>query len=100
MDLPDTMRFTARFRAVGGREEEFAAALKRLAAPTRGEPGCLAFAAFCSRRDPTLFFVQSTWADETAFDNHAQLPHTLAFVAEIEALVVETPEFVRLQQVV
>ena len=100
MDGCDPMRFTARFRVVGGREDELCTALKRVADPTRAEPGCLAFAAFRSRRDPTLFFVQSTWTDEAAFDNHSRLPHTVAFVAEVEQLVAEPPEFVRLLQVV
>ena len=71
----------ARFHAREGDEAAVAAALRDVVVPTRAEPGCLAINAFRSVRDPRLFYIHSRWIDETAFDIHAELPHTVAFLA-------------------
>jgi quinol monooxygenase YgiN len=39
------------------------------------------------RRDPRLFYIHSRWKDETAFEHHADLPHTIRFVARVEPLI-------------
>jgi quinol monooxygenase YgiN len=44
-------------------------------------------AAFRSIRDPGLFHIHSRWTDETAFDIHAELPHTVAFLRRVTALI-------------
>ena len=77
----------ARFHAHAGRESAAADALLDVLAPTRGEPGCLSIHAFRSSRDPRLFYIHSHWKDETAFEQHAGLPHTIRFVARIEPLI-------------
>jgi quinol monooxygenase YgiN len=77
----------ARFHAREGNETAVAAALRDIVVPTRAEPGCLAINAFCSARDPGLFYIHSRWIDETAFDIHAELPHTLAFLERVKALI-------------
>ena len=56
-------------------------------AHTRGEPGCLAISAFRSTRDDRQFFIHSRWANEAAFEVHAALAGTHAFVARMEALM-------------
>jgi len=38
-------------------------------------------------RDPRLFYIQSRWADEAAFDLHATLPHTIEFISRAESLI-------------
>ena len=76
-----------RFHARAGEEEGVAAAMRGMLSPVRGEAGCLAIDVFRSIRNSRLFFVHSRWRDEAAFDLHATLPHTLAFIARVEPLI-------------
>ena len=55
--------------------------------PTRNEPGCIRIHAFHSIRDGRLFYIHSKWKDEEAFENHAQLPHTVRFLTRMETLI-------------
>lgn len=59
----------------------------RVQEPTRDEPGCLAYAAFQSIRDQDEFYVHSKWRGLEAFEEHARLAHTVAFISAIEPLV-------------
>jgi quinol monooxygenase YgiN len=76
----------ARFHARPGQESAVAEALRDVVAPSRDEPGCLSIHVFRSTRDPCLFYVHSCWTDEAAFDLHAELPHTVRFVQQVEPL--------------
>ena len=77
----------ARFHARAGKEAELAGVLGKQVPVTRTEPGCLMIDAYGSTRDPRLFFIHSRWTDEAAFEVHANLPNTLAFVERAEALI-------------
>ena len=77
----------ARFHALEGQEAAVAEALREVSGPTQAEPGCLFQMAYRSIRDLRLFFVHSRWIDEAAFDLHANLPHTVRFVAKVQALI-------------
>ena len=77
----------ARFHARAGREAEVAAAIRDVIRPTGEEPGCRMIGAYGATRDPSLFYIHSRWADEAAFQRHAELPHTLRFLATVEALI-------------
>jgi quinol monooxygenase YgiN len=77
----------ARFHARDGHAAALAATVRAVLAPTRAEPGCIAINAFRSLRDPGLFYIHSRWIDERAFDLHAELPHTRAFVERVEPLI-------------
>jgi quinol monooxygenase YgiN len=72
-----------------------ARALLKVLEPSRQEPGCLAIQAFRSVGDDRLFYVHSKWHDEAAFDRHAQLPHTVAFVDEVSAVIDHEVQAVR-----
>src|SRR5579862_9397165 len=76
-----------RFNAREGCDAELEMALRRCWGPTRDEPGCVSIQWYRSIRDPRLFFVVSRWADEAAFEVHAELPHTVRFIEEAEALM-------------
>lgn len=76
-----------RFHAREGSEEAVAEAIREVTAPTRAEAGCLAFGAFRSTRDPRLFYIHSRWVNEAAFNNHAELPHTMRFVERVQSLI-------------
>ena len=77
----------ARFHARAGNEAAVADALLEVAAASREEPGCVSLQDFQSLRDPQLFYVHSRWKDEAAFENHAQLPHTVRFLERVEPLI-------------
>lgn len=77
----------ARFHAREGEEAAVAAALRDVVGPSRAEPGCLSIVAFAATRNPRLFYIHSRWVDEAAFDLHATLPHTVAFLARVQGLI-------------
>jgi quinol monooxygenase YgiN len=81
------MVLIARFHAREGCEERIAAALKEQVTKVLPEPGCLSIHAYGSTRDPRRFFIHSRWANEAAFDVHAGLPNTVAFVTRMEQLI-------------
>jgi quinol monooxygenase YgiN len=61
--------------------------LLRVVEPSRAETGCLAIHVFESLREPFVFAIHSEWVDEAAFELHAQLPHTVRFLAAAEKLL-------------
>ena len=77
----------ARFHARPGREDEVAAAIADVVPQTRAEAGCLAIGAYRSVADGRLFFIHSRWTDQAAFEAHAGLAHTLAFLARVQPLI-------------
>ena len=77
----------ARFHAREGNEAAAAAVLLEQIEGVCKEPGCLAIHAYCSVRDPRLFYIHSRWTDEAAFELHAELPRTVQFVERMETLI-------------
>ena len=77
----------ARFHARPGCVTAVRQAVHDVQGPTRMEPGCLSYKAFQSVRDRNEFYIHSVWHDRSAFDHHADQPHTLKFVAIIEPLI-------------
>jgi quinol monooxygenase YgiN len=84
-----------RFLANAGCERGLELALLRVLDASRGEPGCLAIHAYRSDLDGPLFYVHSIWRDEAAFTRHAALPHTVAFINEVSALVSHPVQAIR-----
>ena len=77
----------ARFHARDGQQDAVAKELRDVVIPTRQEPGCRSVEAFRSTRDPRRFYIHSRWSDEAAFDAHAELPHTVRFLARVQPLI-------------
>ena len=77
----------ARFHARPGCEAALREAVQAVAGPTKLEPGCLSYQAFRSVRVEGEFYVHSRWRDKAAFELHASLPHTVRFIATVEALI-------------
>ena len=96
---PTTVHFFARFEPLPAREAEFRQELLRVAEPTRAESGCLAMHVFESLREPSVFAVHSEWADEAAFELHAQLPHTLRFLRAAEQLLTHAIQGLRTREI-
>jgi quinol monooxygenase YgiN len=77
----------ARFHAREGKEDAVAGLLREQVTPVRDEPGCLDIEAYRSTRDPRLFYIHSRWTDAAAFEVHAELPQTVRFVEQMEAII-------------
>lgn len=77
----------ARFHAKPGQEDGVAAAIREVIPQSGAESGCLTIGAYRATRDPRLFFIHSRWVDEGAFELHAELPHTVRFLATVEPLI-------------
>jgi quinol monooxygenase YgiN len=80
--------FTRAF-ARAGQRQLVAVAIAEILGPTRRESGCISIDAFGATRDPRLFYINSRWEDEAAFNNHLQLPHTLRFLEAMKSLLDE-----------
>lgn len=50
-------------------------------------------------RDSGLFFIQSRWVDEAAFETHISLPHKIRFAESVRLMVDQELEPVRLQTI-
>ncbi|HLI14267.1 MAG TPA: putative quinol monooxygenase [Alphaproteobacteria bacterium] len=77
----------ARFHAREKEAEAVVAAVREVIPPTRGEFGCLFIDAYRSTRNARLIYIHSRWTDKAAFERHAELPHTLRFLARVAPLI-------------
>jgi len=77
----------ARFRARQGHSDALATVLREQVTGVRDEPGCLQIEAHRSIRDARLFYIYSRWTDEAAFERHAALPRTAAFIERAQSLI-------------
>jgi quinol monooxygenase YgiN len=88
-----------RLHAREGEESEVEEALRDVAGPSRDESGCLSFEVFRSVRDRRLFYIHSRWADEGAFQRHAELEHTVKFLKRVDALLDEARSVTRTEKI-
>lgn len=88
-----------RLHAREGEERAVEEALGEVMSPSREEAGCVSFHVFRSMRDPRLFYIQSKWVDEAAFQKHAELPHTVQFLKRVDALLDQPREVARTEQI-
>ncbi len=78
--MSNVFTVVARLRAAKGKGDALAALLSEQAAVVRkAEPGCLAYRAHRSTRDPELFLFYEMYADDAAFELHRNAPHLAAF---------------------
>jgi quinol monooxygenase YgiN len=94
-----SVHFIVRLEPRRGAEAEFREELLRVVAASRAEPGCLAIHAFEALREPTEFAIHSEWVDEAAFDQHAQMPHSIRFVAAAERLLTHPIQGLRSREI-
>ena len=83
----DGLTIFGRFHARPGCEAAVAAAIAAVVPATRAEPACRGIEGYADVHDPALFFIHSRWPDEAAFEAHAGLPHTVAFLETVRSLV-------------
>ena len=94
-----SVHFFVRFEPQPGKEMEFRQELLRVIEASRAEIGCLEIHAFESLREPSVFAIHSEWADEAAFDWHAQLSHTARFLRAAEDLLSHPVQGFRSRQI-
>jgi quinol monooxygenase YgiN len=87
-----------RLHSAPGREQDVSAALSAVVTASRTEAGCVSMYAFQSNGDPRLFFIHSVWRSPQDFDQHATLPHTTTFIAEVDQMLDQTREVHRTRQ--
>jgi quinol monooxygenase YgiN len=90
-----TLFIFARFHAKLGCESALERVVRDVVASSRAEPGCEQIQVFCSTQNHQLFYIHSRWQDEAAFDLHAQLPHTIHFLEQVQLLIDHPLEVVR-----
>jgi len=94
-----SLHFFVRFEPRPGQEQEFREALLRVVEPTRAEMGCLAIHVFESLGQPAVFAIHSEWVDEAAFEQHAQLPHTVQFIQAANELLTHPVQGLRTHRI-
>ena len=67
------------FQAVPGHEKKLGAELHDLVAPSREEPGCLAYELHFDPEDPSKFMFYEKFASQAALDLHLATPHLKRF---------------------
>lgn len=88
-----------RLHARQAEEHAVEEALREVMVPSREEEGCLSFHLFRSMRDVRLFYIHSRWADEAAFQKHADFEHTKHFLKKVDALLDQPREVSRTQMI-
>ena len=63
--------------------------LKKLAAETQKEPGCICYEVHQSAEDGTVFLFYERWADKSAVDKHFKAPHFQVWEQKAKTIVVE-----------
>ena len=94
-----SIHFFVRFEPLPGKEKEFREELLRVVEPSQAESGCISIDVFESLREPFVFAIHSEWADEAAFELHAQLPHTVRFLAAAKELLTHPIEGLRSREI-
>ena len=62
-----TLYIFARFHARKNKEDAVRKALAEVVPPSSQESGCIEIHAFCSTRDPRLFYIHSRWKTKLTF---------------------------------
>ncbi|HKU85383.1 MAG TPA: putative quinol monooxygenase [Casimicrobiaceae bacterium] len=84
--MPNVLTVVARLRAAPGKGDALAALLVEQVATVRStEPGCVAYTAHRSTRDPELFLFYEMYQDDAAFDVHRRSPHLARYRERREA---------------
>ncbi len=93
------VHFFVRFEPSPDVAMEFRGELLRIVEPTRAERGCRSIRVFESLREPIAFAIHSEWQDEAAFELHAQLPHTVRFIAAAERILGRSVQGLRAREI-
>lgn len=96
-DVRSELWIFAQFQAREGAADELIQAFREMLQAVRAEEGCVAINVFRATRVPGLFYIHSRWKDEDAFNRHAEMPHTVRFVARAQELLTHGLRVIRTQ---
>jgi quinol monooxygenase YgiN len=83
--MKEPIILNAHLQASVGRETELGNALRSLVAPSRLEPGCLAYELHHDIERPGSFMFYEKFADQGALDAHLATDHFKAFQSYLSA---------------
>jgi len=86
------MKVILRLTAKPDAAQELRSILTGLVAPTRKEPGCIAYEWFQNNADPCDFTSVEEWRDEAALDAHWSTPHVKDALARGGPLLAAAPD--------
>jgi quinol monooxygenase YgiN len=81
-------------RAKPGKEKALEKALRDVAAPTRAQPGSVAFSLFRSAADPSVIVGFERWSSPREHDRHLQGDHVKKLMAAMSDILAEPPQIV------
>jgi len=81
-------------KARPGKEDETAAALGALVAPTHAEDGCILYALNQGVEDKTRFAFVERWESQAKLEAHLGSDHIAAVLARADELLCEPPDIV------
>ena len=87
----------ARAKALAGREEEMAQALRRNAETSRGEEGCVSYSVL--RGDEGVFMTVERWQTRGHVDSHMATPHVQTLLQTIAPMLAAPPDIQVLEEV-
>ena len=86
-------------RAKPGQTQELGRRMAGLLAPTRAEPGCLAYDLYQSTEDPAVWVFIERWHDVNALKVHVQAAHFQAFLSHADDVLDGAPDNILLKPV-
>jgi len=86
------VKLIARLQAKPGQEATVAAALRKLAPPSRAEAGCILYDTCRVKDDPATLLVLEEWESQAALDAHMATAHFQAFLAEVGPALAGEPK--------
>lgn len=84
-------------KAQPGREKELEKALRDVAKPTRGQPGCVSFSLYRSAENPAVIVGHERWASREDHERHLRGAHVQALMSAMANLLAEPPHIVSYQ---
>jgi quinol monooxygenase YgiN len=81
-------------KAKPGKEKDLERALRDVGAPTRAQPGSVAFSLYRSTDDPTVIVGVERWASAADHDRHLQGAHVRKLMSAMAEILAEPPHIV------
>lgn len=90
--MSDILTVIARLTAKPGQGNSLGEQLRQVVAPTRQEPGSLAYTLHRDIANPDVWILYETWASRAALDAHFQQPYMQELLARAPDLLAKEPE--------
>jgi quinol monooxygenase YgiN len=81
-------------KAKPGKEKDLERALRDVAAPTRAQPGSVAFSLYRSIDDPTVIVGVERWESAAEHDRHLHGAHVQRLMSAMANILAEPPRIV------